>query len=685
MKKKILITAALPYANGPLHFGHIAGAYLPADCYARFERIIGNDVLYVCGSDEYGVAITLSAEKANRSPKEHVDIFHKVNEDFFKKLNISFDFFSRTTNEEHEKLSQEFFLDLLKNGYIEEKTENHLYSEKENKFLADRYVLGTCPKCGYEKARGDECVKCGASYEAKDLKNPVSAISGSKLIFKPSKHWYLRFDKFKEKLSSWISKKKWKSNVLQFAKNYIDDLKPRAITRDSTWGVPLPIKDTKGKVLYVWFDAPIGYISITKQFAKTKNDAHLFEKFWLDPDTKLVNFIGKDNIPFHAVFFPAMVMGQNKNYKLVDDLPANEFLLLEKKQFSKSNNWYIDLEKFFKNFDTDQLRYYLASINPENSDSDFYLDDFMKKSNSDLVGKLGNFAHRCLTFLQNNCDGKIPLMDDLEEVDKVFLKKINILVDDSYHAYQNYQLRKASLIMMELSDLANAYFDGKKPWKAKKENNIKHMNDTIATCLYAVKNIALISYPIIPTSANKIWHQLGFAEDISSLDWFSIKEMQMLAGKKLPSPTPVFKKIEENQIQELKMDLNNDKNLPEIKKENLPALESIPSLKDRISYDDFEKLDFRVGLVTQATKIEKSKKLLKLEVDIGFEKRTIVSGIAKEIEIEQIIGKKVIVLANINKTTIMGVESNGMILAANDDKLFEIPYLDSLSPGSIVS
>nr|NGX44718.1 Methionine--tRNA ligase [Candidatus Anoxychlamydiales bacterium] len=310
MKKKVLITSALPYANGPIHFGHIAGAYLPADVYARFERLKGKDVLYICGSDEYGVAITLSAELANRTPKEHVDIYHEMIKNFFEKLNFSFDHYSRTTTDIHKKLSQEFFLDLYNNGYIEAKTEDHLFSEKENKFLADRYVIGTCPKCEYDKARGDECPKCSRTFDAKELKNPRSKLTNSKLILKPSKHWYMRFDKFKDKLTTWIKDKDWKDNVLNFSKEYIKDLRERAITRDSTWGIPVPLDEAKGKVLYVWFDAPIGYISATMEWAEKIGEKEKYKDYWFDEKTKLVNFIGKDNIPFHAVFFPAMLMGQ---------------------------------------------------------------------------------------------------------------------------------------------------------------------------------------------------------------------------------------------------------------------------------------------------------------------------------------------------------------------------------------
>ncbi|MES2121665.1 MAG: methionine--tRNA ligase, partial [Chlamydiota bacterium] len=368
MHQKILITSALPYANGPLHFGHVAGAYLPADCYARFERLKGSHVHFVCGSDEYGIAITLSAELAGRTPQQHVDLFHEINKNLFNQLNFSFDHFSRTTWPGHVKTTQEYFKDLLANGYIEEKTTDQLYSETESKFLADRYVVGTCPKCGFAEARGDECQKCGASYEATDLLQPRSKLTGSPLIRKPTKHFFLRFDLFKEKLSEWIGKKDWKPNVIQFAKSYIEDLKPRGITRDMEWGVPIPLPGTEGKVFYVWFDAPIGYISASREWAELHGKPESWRDYWCDPQTKLVQFVGKDNIPFHAVFFPAMTMGQNQPYKLVDELPANEFYNLEGKQFSKSDNWTIDLDTFFKQFTADQIRYAIASNAPETQD-----------------------------------------------------------------------------------------------------------------------------------------------------------------------------------------------------------------------------------------------------------------------------------------------------------------------------
>ncbi|HRW58887.1 MAG TPA: methionine--tRNA ligase [Chlamydiales bacterium] len=672
MKRKILITSALPYANGPIHFGHIAGAYLPADIYARYQRMKGHDILYICGSDEYGVAITLSAELANRTPKEHVDIFHEINKKLFEKLDFSFDHYSRTTCKEHIPTVQKFFLDLYENGFIEEKVEDHLYSEKDQKFLADRYVIGTCPKCGYEKARGDECPKCAASYEAKDLLNPRSKLSNANLILKPSKHWYLRFDMFKEKLSDWIATKKWKPNVVHFVKQYIDDLKERAITRDSKWGVPIPMKDTEGKVLYVWFDAPIGYVSATKEWANQNNQPEKWKDYWFDANTELVHFIGKDNIPFHTIFFPAMLMGQNDPYVLPKQVPANEFFMLEGKQFSKSDNWYIDLEEFFKHFTTDQIRYYLAAHAPETSDAEFTWKEFQLKNNSDLVGKLGNFIHRTLTFAQNNTDQKVPEMNLLDEVDTAFIHDMKAKICEISQAYEEFKLRKATSHIMELAQLGNVYFDAKKPWLFKKDpSKVSSMHNAIALSIECIKNLAVVCFPIMPHSCQKIWEMLKMKGNLCSLLWNDLIDKSLPKGHELSVPSILFTKIEDDLIDQ------------EVAKLGKGEKEMENPLKEEITYKDFDKIDMRVGKILEAEKVEKSKKLLKFIVDIGFEKRQIVSGIAEHFSPEEMIGKQVIIVANLKPAKLMGIESQGMILAAGDETL-EIPTISQLKPGSIV-
>jgi methionyl-tRNA synthetase len=543
---KLLITSALPYANGPLHFGHIAGAYLPADCYARFERLRGKEVLYICGSDEHGVAITLSADLAKRTPKEHVDIFHQVLQELFSKFNFSFDHYSRTTWPGHVETTQQFFTDLYNNGHIEERVTDQLYSEADKRFLADRYVIGACPKCAYPEARGDECQKCGASYEATDLKNPRSKLTGAPLTLKPTKHWFLRFDHFKDKLSNWISKKQWKPNVLNFAKHYIDELKPRAITRDSDWGIPVPLKEAAGKVFYVWFDAPIGYISATREWAIQKGDPEAWKNYWLDPATKFVQFIGKDNIPFHAVFFPAMTMGQNLPYKLVDELPANEFYNLEGRQFSKSDGWTIDLESFFKKFTADQIRYVIAANAPENQDAEFTWKDFQTRCNSELLGKYGNLANRTLVFAANQCGGKVPEAKVLKEEDQLFLQKVESFVVEIAFAYSSFHLRKAAQLIMELAQTGNVYFDAKKPWQlAKDAATRQEMKNVVYCCCECLKTLAIVSSPIIPQTAGRLFALLGFQKPITR--W---EEPRIPSGQKLPKPEILFTRVEDAMVAE---------------------------------------------------------------------------------------------------------------------------------------
>ncbi len=549
MANKVLITSALPYANGPLHFGHIAGAYLPADCYARFERLLGKDVLYLCGSDEYGFAITISAEQMGRTPQEHVDIYHEINKEFFKKLDFSFDCFSRTTNPYHAETTQQFFLDLMQNGYIEEKETNQLFSPSENKFLADRYVKGTCPKCGYISARGDECGQCGASFEAMDLLNPVSKLTGASLVLKPTKHWFLRLDLFKEKLSSWLAQKEWKNNVLKFIQNYVDDLKPRAITRDGIWGIPIPLDGTQGKVLYVWFDAPIGYISIAKEWAVSQGDPDLWKKYWCDPTTSLVQFVGKDNIPFHAAFFPAMTLGQNQPYKLVDELPANEFYLLEGRQFSKSEGWFIDLDSFFQNFTSDQIRYTIAANAPETHDSEFTWKDFEQRCNGDLLSKYGNFINRTLIFAKNKFSSKVPPLHTLQPIDQNFLDKTKALTSAIHTAYASFQLRKASQLIMELAAEGNTYFDAKKPWHSIKDPSTQTDTETtLHLCLVTVQLLALVSFPIIPQTAAKIWSFLNLSPSLDLERWDNVLAHPLPAGHTLGEPAHLFQKIDKSLI-----------------------------------------------------------------------------------------------------------------------------------------
>jgi methionyl-tRNA synthetase len=685
---KILITSALPYANGPLHFGHIAGAYLPADCYARFQRLRGNDVLFICGSDEHGVAITLSAELAKRTPQAHVDIFHKINQEFFKQLNFSFDHFSRTTWKGHVPTTQQFFLELMNNGYVEARVTNQLYSEPEKKFLADRYVVGTCPKCGFKEARGDECQRCGASYEATDLIEPRSKLTGSPLVLKPTKHWFLRFDLFKDRLTKWLETKNWKPNVLNFAKSYVDELRPRAITRDTDWGIPVPLDEAKGKVFYVWFDAPIGYISATKEWAeKVKKKRDAWEDYWLDPMTKYVQFIGKDNIPFHAVFFPAMVMGQDQSLKLVDELPANEFYNLEGRQFSKSDGWYIDLDSFFQKFTADQIRYTIAANAPETQDSEFTWKDFQMRCNSELLGKYGNLASRVLVFAANQCDGKVPAKETLEQIDRDFLQKVTEITNEIAQAYEKFQLRRASQLVMELAHVGNVYFDAKKPWAASKDpDRVEGMKTTIVCCIHCLKALAVVSFPLIPETAEKLFSLLGFKYPITSKKWNELIQEEVPAGQALPKPVHLFAKVEDELIQKEVEKLETLKSQTEPAAAQAPSQTTFAPLKEQIAIDDVRKLDLRVGLIVAAERVPKSKKLLKLTVDIGFEKRTIVAGIGEKMEdISKLIGQKVVIVANLKPAALMGVESQGMLLAADTTLGIELPNFQAANPGTPVT
>lgn len=570
-----------------------------------------------------------------------------------------------------------FFQDLMENGYIEEQTDAHLYSEQDNRFLADRYVVGTCPKCGYEQARGDECGKCGASYEAKDLKNPRSKLTGATLVEKKSLHWFLRFDCFKEKLATFLEARPWKANVKHFASQYVEELRARGITRDLDWGVPVPLDKATDKVFYVWFDAPIGYISATQQWAKEQGKPEAWEEYWLNPQTKYVQFIGKDNIPFHAIFFPAMIMGQNRPYKLVDDLVANEFYNLEGKQFSKSEGWTIDLERFFKQFQPDQIRYAIAANAPETADSEFTWKDFQFRCNGELVGKFGNLINRVLVFAQNKCAGKIPPSQKMEEVDHRFLNTLTRLTGEIEEHYSNYRIRRVTQLLMEIAQEGNTYFDLKTPWKdAKTEESRPMMETTIGLCLECIKRLALFACPLIPTTAQKIWELLGFDGPLEHQEWKGVLETPLPSGRALPKPIILFQKVEDEVI---------EKEMEALEKPQEVMEPPYAPIKPEITIDDFDKLDLRVATILQAEKVPKSKKLLKLEVDIGSEKRTVVSGISQHYTPEELVGKKVILIANLKPVKLMGVESHGMVLAGGFDTSVELVTLDELPGGAQVS
>jgi methionyl-tRNA synthetase len=671
MKKKILITAALPYANGLLHFGHLAGAYLPADIYARAMRLGGNEVLFISGSDEYGIAVSLAAELAKRTPQEHVDIFHAANKKLFEKLEISFDNYSRTTWKRHPEAVVEYFKDLLANGYVEESEVEQLYSEKDGRFLADRYVVGVCPRCGFEAARGDECTKCAASFEATDLKNPRSKLTGAPLTLRKTNHWYLRLDLFRDKLMAWLATRNWKPNVVNFVKSYIKDVRPRAITRDTSWGIPVPLEGAAGKVLYVWFDAPIGYISATKEWAEKSGKPDTWREWWCDESVKLVQFIGKDNIPFHAVIFPAMTMGQNKPYKLVDELPANEFYNLEGRQFSKSDNWYIDIEDFLSRYSADQIRYTIAANAPENQDSEFTWKEFQGRCNSDLVGKFGNFINRTLVFIQNNLGGVTPTRGQFDEVDAQFLTDLHALAARASDCYATFSVRRAASTLMEMAALGNVYFDQKKPWIMAKEPEARAQMETmLSLCLECAKMLALVASPIMPEAAEKIWKMLGLSGRVSEHIWDKVLAIPY-DEMKLSKPTPLFRKIEDEEIEK------------EIQK--LKGREEKKEMSPLISIDDVRKVELKVVQILSAAPIPKSKKLLRLEVDTGSDKRVIVAGIALAFRPEELVGKRVVVVTNLERATLMGVQSEGMVLVASSGDTMKLLEVADLPPGATIS
>jgi len=679
-KQKILVTSALPYANGPIHFGHIAGAYLPADVFVRFHQLLKNDVVYICGTDEHGVAVTIGAQQAKRTPKEQVDIFHKVIKDIFKKFNINFDHFSRTTTKKHYDLSQKFFTELHDNGHIEDKIISQFYCSSCNRFLADRFIYGTCYLCGAENARGDECPECGAWLEPLKLKNAKCKICNSSPSIKKTRHWFLKLANFKEELHSWLDQHPyWKPNVLNVARRQIDDLESRPITRDMDWGIKVPLEEAFGKVLYVWFDAPIGYIDATMEWAEKINSPEIWKEYWCDDKTRIVNFIGKDNIPFHLLVWPAMIMGQTTKYTLAENIPANEFLNLEGKQFSKSEGWYIDLESFFQKYTSDQIRYTLAAGAPETKDSDFNWRDFQKYNNSDLSGVLGNLVNRLMVFTHKNFSGKIPAGDDLPQNARDLLIEVLKRKEKLSQLYDSYQLKKAAYEIIDIARLGNKFFDENKPWVLIKESK-KDCGKILFTLFTLLEQLSVISWPVIPDTASKIFTQFGIKRSIVDLSW-DFESQIASDGTHLLNPSSIlFKKIEDREIEE-----ENEKLNKTLKDKKHPAQQDYEKLLDEISFEDFIKLDLRVAVILQAEPVKKSNKLLKLQVDVGFERRQILAGIAKYFKPDQLIGKKVIIVANLKPRKLMGEISQGMVLAASLNKKLGILNIDNIEPGARVS
>jgi len=682
--KRYTVTAALPYTNGPIHIGHLAGVYVPADIYARYLRLTGNDVAYICGSDEHGVAIPMRAKKEGVSPQEIIDKYHAIIKQSFKDFGISFDNYSRTSSKIHHKTASDFFIDLHKKGDFIEEVTAQLYDAEANQFLADRFVVGTCPKCGFEESYGDQCEHCGTSHNGTDLINPKSAITGNAPTLKETKHWFLPLDKHESFLREWIldgHKSDWKSNVLGQVKSWIDDgLRPRAVTRDLEWGIPVPVDGGEGKVLYVWFDAPIGYISSTKEWAE--REGKNWEDYWKDKNTKLVHFIGKDNIVFHCIIFPSMLKAHG-SYILPENVPANEFLNLEGNKLSTSKNWAVWLHEYLEDFPNQQdaLRYTLTANAPENKDNDFTWKDFQAKNNNELVAIFGNFINRVVVLTNKYYEGQVPAAGEFTEVDEDTLAAIKHFPESIGKSIQRYRFREASQELMNLARLGNKYLADEEPWKV-----IKIDEERVKTIMYVALQIsaalAVVSEPFLPFTSDKLKKMLHISnENDSSWNDVSKKEVLLPANHQIGSAELLFSKIEDKTVT-----IQLEK-LAATKKANEQENKVIEPQKETVDFEDFTKLDMRVGTILEAVKIAKTKKLLQLKVDIGIDVRTIVSGIAESFSPEDIIGQQVTVLTNLATRKIRGVESQGMILMTDtpDGKLAFLEPEQKVSNGQQIS
>jgi methionyl-tRNA synthetase len=697
---RYLITAALPYANGLKHIGHLAGAYLPADIYVRYLRAQKRDVVFVCGSDEHGTAIPIQATKEGTTAQAIIDKYHPIIEQNFNDLGISFDIYHRTSSPIHHETASEFFTALNNKGDLITKESEQYYDEQAQSFLADRYIKGTCPNCGFQAAYGDQCESCGKSLSPDELINPVSTLSGNTPVKKLTKHWYLPLDRHEDFLRKWIIEEHgndWRSTVVGQCKSWIDGgLQPRAVTRDLDWGVALPndVEDGKGKVLYVWFDAPIGYISATKQWAL--NTGKDWKPYWEDQDTKLIHFIGKDNIVFHCIIFPVML--QLHGNILPTNVPANEFMNLEGDKMSTSRNWKLEMEDYINDFIkpenggsqlADTLRYYLTAIAPESKDSEFTWKGFQDANNSELVSIFGNFINRALVLMHKLCKGKVPPLHNelLDELDHATIEAIQQSKQKVEQLLEDYKFRDAQFEVINLARIGNQYMQKKEPWilaKQLAENPAAQqlINNCLHICLQLTANLAILSNPFLPFTAKKICYLLKVVDKI--LDWENAGSMKLLSvGYSLRAPELLFRKIEDEeitkQIEKLKAAAVN--------KEPIVQTTPAPAVKPEIVFDDFAKIDLKVGTIVAAEKVEKADKLLKLQVDLGFETRTIVSGIAMHFAPANIVGKQVTVVCNLAPRKMRGIESNGMILMAEDanGKLHFINPEEAINPGSGVS
>ncbi|GMT44720.1 MAG: methionine--tRNA ligase [bacterium] len=676
--KRYTITSALPYANGPIHIGHLAGVYVPADIYARYLRSKGEDVLFIGGSDEHGVPITIKALKEGVSPQDIVDRYHAIIKKSFEEFGISFDVYSRTSAPVHHETASAFFKKLYADGKFIEKTNEQYYDEETNTFLADRYITGTCPHCGYEKAYGDQCESCGTSLSPLELINPKSALSGNVPVLKETKHWYLPLDQYEDFLKEWIlegHKNDWKTNVYGQVKSWIDQgLKPRAVTRDLSWGVEVPLEDTAGKVLYVWFDAPIGYISASREWSSRTGKE--WEPYWKSDDTKLVHFIGKDNIVFHCIIFPVMLKAEG-SYILPENVPANEFLNLENDKISTSRNWAVWLHEYLKEFPgkQDVLRYVLTANAPETKDNDFTWRDFQARNNNELLAIFGNFVNRTLVLTKKYFDGKVPSRHELQDIDKETLESLKAFPEKIAHSIDRYRFREALGEMMNLARLGNKYLTDNEPWKIFKTDP-ERVETILNISLQITANLSIVTEPFLPFSAEKLLGMLN----LKPIKWDVAGSAELLqAGHQLGKPAFLFEKIEDAEVEK------QVQKLLDTKKTNEAAAPAAPQ-KEEITYDDFVKMDIRTGTILKAERVPKTKKLLKLRIDTGIDQRTVVSGIAEYFTPEDIVGKQVSILVNLAPRKLRGIVSQGMILMAEDKegKLIFVSPTEKVSNGSEV-
>lgn len=683
--KRILVTAALPYANGYLHLGHLAGAYLPADMYVRYQRSKKSDVLFICGSDEHGVAITVSAEKEKSTPQAIVDRYHPANKDAFDQFGMSFDNYSRTSLPLHHQTAQEFFSEFHRRGILKEKTEKQLYCDKDRMFLADRYVEGTCPNCNYPQARGDQCENCGTWLNQTELRDPKCKICGTTPVVRETSHWYFPLGEYQARLEKYIKERDqrdgWKDNVLRYCEGWFKDgLQDRAVSRDLSWGVPVPVKGYEKKVIYVWFDAVLGYISSSKEWALKQGEPDEWKKYWQDETTKYVAFIGKDNVVFHCIVFPAMLMawndGQNSQYVLPENVPANEFLNLEGHKFSKSRNWGIDVRDFLRYFSADQLRYTLAVNLPESRDSDFYFKDFQARVNNELANILGNFVNRTFTFAEKNFGGVVPPQGSLVILDNeiiALLKETPAKVGD---LYEHYHFRDGVLETMNLARRANKYFNDSEPWETSKKNPAQCAT-TLNISLQIIRSLAILLEPVIPAMTQSMWKMLNLDATPAALGWESATQMVLKENHRLNKSEILVTKIEDKTVQDVMKKLLSEPSAPET---------TTPALKPTITLDDFKKIDLRTAKVVAAEKIPNSDKLLKLQIELGGQTRQVIAGIAQHFQAQDLVGKSLVVVANLQSAKLMGQESQGMILAASDNegRLTLISPLSDIPTGSIV-